>query len=648
MEQQSVEIESLLTNAKEAHANGDLEKADTLYRQILTEEPLHTDTLQLLGVISLQLSNHHEAASLFRRAISQKPNSASLHNNLALTLNGLNSFSEALTACEKAIELDSKFTSAYITLGMIYTATQNYPFAISALQQALAIEPESTDVLLPLAIAAFNMQDYQVCEQSLLKLLSQSPNNIEALLHISKLSILMNKLQDAEIYLTRLIELLPTHVESLTLLGQVFNKQKEFEKAISYLQRAIESDPNIPIAYEEKAYALRYSNQIDKAITLYQEIIDRFGATPTLYFNLANTYFANSELESAIETFKLAIKEPDCLINSYSTLGCALANIPDYNAAITYFQIAKSKKYNGNPQIRPSAGIGIFQVKHDLEQLQYLIDKNLLEGDYTEYYDTLSLLWGQYQNHGALNYLISLDENQQKIIRSNTHSILFETDAPLVETSPINPNLDVTKIQSEYHSKFPELVVIDDILTSEALNSMRQYCLESTVWKQPYYNGYLGAMANESFSCPLLLQIAYELRKTFPEIFKDDLLYYAWAFKYDSTMKGINVHADFARVNVNLWITPSESCLDMTSGGLVLWDKVSPRSWAFTDYNNNSKKIMAYLDQEKANSITVPYKANRIVIFNSSVFHKTDTLHFKDNYEDRRINITFLYGQGLQ
>jgi hypothetical protein len=38
-------------------------------------------------------------------------------------------------------------------------------------------------------------------------------------------------------------------------------------------------------------------------------------------------------------------------------------------------------------------------------------------------------------------------------------------------------------------------------------------------------------------------------------------------FKYDSSLKGINIHADFAAVNINFWITPNEANLDRAGPG---------------------------------------------------------------------------------
>ena len=45
--------------------------------------------------------------------------------------------------------------------------------------------------------------------------------------------------------------------------------------------------------------------------------------------------------------------------------------------------------------------------------------------------------------------------------------------------------------------------------------------------------------------------------------------------------------------------------------------------------------------------MTIPYRQNRAVIFNSDLFHQTDQFTFKDEYESRRLNVTLLYGTRL-
>ncbi len=42
--------------------------------------------------------------------------------------------------------------------------------------------------------------------------------------------------------------------------------------------------------------------------------------------------------------------------------------------------------------------------------------------------------------------------------------------------------------------------------------------------------------------------------------------------------------------------------------------------------------------------MTVPYRRNRGVIFDSDLFHSTADVDFRPGYENRRINVTMLFG----
>ena len=192
----------------------------------------------------------------------------------------------------------------------------------------------------------------------------------------------------------------------------------------------------------------------------------------------------------------------------------------------------------------------------------------------------------------------------------------------------------------------PEVMFVDDLLRPEALERLRRFCWESTIWKKDYENGYIGAFLGDGFATPLLLQIADELRKTFPGIFGSHPLTQAWAFKHDSARRGLNIHADAAAVNVNFWITADDANLSPASGGLIVWNKEAPREWNFKDYNSavNRGKIYDWLKQVGASEVKIPYRSNRAVIFNSDLFHETDEISFKEGYTNRRINITLLYG----
>jgi hypothetical protein len=98
-------------------------------------------------------------------------------------------------------------------------------------------------------------------------------------------------------------------------------------------------------------------------------------------------------------------------------------------------------------------------------------------------------------------------------------------------------------------------------------------------------------------------------------------------------------------VNVNFWITQDDANLDPAHGGLVVWDAAAPLDWDFARYNAAEKDMEAFLESRNAKPITISYRCNRAVIFDSDLFHETDAFRFKTGYENRRINVTLLFGR---
>jgi hypothetical protein len=154
-------------------------------------------------------------------------------------------------------------------------------------------------------------------------------------------------------------------------------------------------------------------------------------------------------------------------------------------------------------------------------------------------------------------------------------------------------------------------------------------------------------MPEQGFAFPLIAQIADDLRSAYPAIVGQHPLLHWWGFKYDGRHQGIDVHADFAALNVNLWITPDDANLDPRSGGMTVWDVPAPADWTLAQYNaaDACPTIRELLSRCAARSLTVPYRANRAVVFDSDLFHETDRIAFADGYLNRRINITLLYGR---
>jgi tetratricopeptide (TPR) repeat protein len=192
-------------------------------------------------------------------------------------------------------------------------------------------------------------------------------------------------------------------------------------------------------------------------------------------------------------------------------------------------------------------------------------------------------------------------------------------------------------------------VVIDGLLTAQALEMLHGYLMDSQVWTRSYERGYQATFLPTGFHSRTLLYTARELESRMVDrLAPGASLAQAWAFQHDGNGRGVNLHADFAQLNVNFWITPDSAVPDQEGGGLRIYDVPAPADWNFSDYNRDVNTMRTFLEEQEANYQDVAYRCNRAMIFDPRYFHATLPMHFGNAFHQRRINVTLLYGNRLQ
>jgi tetratricopeptide (TPR) repeat protein len=445
------------------------------------------------------------------------------------------------------------------------------------------------------------------------------------------------------------IRLKPQYVEALSNIGNVYRQQRQWPKAIAAYEDARRHRPqsadllnNLGVVYKEKG-------DLDHALTHYQQATQLSPEHAEAHHNMGVVLKDQGKLEEAAHAFQHALNLKPTYANAHYHLGLIFLWQQRKEDALACFQRSADLTYNQGQGVAPPF-VTKARLKHDAEQLDYLSAHVPSIPFPQDYQDTLRATSANRTQETSDSIFVQLTLQEQKCLAPSFHKLLYVRPTDVVSGKAINPDLDVAAIEAQYYSTQPEAMFVDNLLTQEALTELRAFCLESTIWKRDYPNGYIGTFLANGFACPLLLQIAEELRTRFPRLFQHHQLVQAWAFKYDSALRGLNMHADAAAVNVNFWITPNEANRNSGNGGLVVWDKEAPNHWDFAEYNNdkNRYKIQEFLEQSEAKPITIPHRQNRAVIFNSNLFHETDVIDFQDKYESRRINVTLLYGHRQQ
>jgi tetratricopeptide (TPR) repeat protein len=436
----------------------------------------------------------------------------------------------------------------------------------------------------------------------------------------------------------------PEHRRYLDLGGIHLRCQRTRRQRV--LQRALAAAPSARRA--EQPRRLLAANGAAEGIGLLRRAVTASPQTAAARYNLAIALKNGGELEQAVAEYRAAVALKPDYVDGWHNLGNALLDLSRVDEAAAAYESATwvRRRPGAAPTGDGFAKLNPGKLRHDIEQLHHLIDRGRLGADapkvIADYEAALALLPANMSGPGTN----LLPAELRHRLASSYNRLLYRPPAEREPGGAVNRGLDAAAIEADYRRHGPGITFIDDFLTPAALASLRRFCLEATVWYESRYaNGYLGAFFDDGFCCPLLLQIAEELRRALPGIFQQHTLRKLWGFKYDSRLSGIPMHADFAAVNVNFWVTPDDANLDPEGGGLIVWDKEAPLDWDFATYNNDQAALRRFLTQSQARPVPVPHRQNRVVIFNSDLIHETAPLKFRDGYENRRINITMLYGK---
>lgn len=436
--------------------------------------------------------------------------------------------------------------------------------------------------------------------------------------------------------------------------GRKLVVQRRLAEAERCFVRAVALDPNDPQGQFQLGRVRLMQGSYQSALATLRTAVELDGS-----FTLARRYLAVSLVRAGLRDESLPIFQMEASSNAgrnwIRDLTTAAMHSRNLSLAGEYAAIAAELRW-GRPALGygpagalpkiPKIPLSIPKLRHDAEQLTYLRRRiGVLGKEIDEYILRFRRIADKMMAQGGADARCDLDLEDYEPIRNVYNRLVYLRPTGRVKQA-LSSSWDATDVEGRYIIQRPGIVVVDDFLTKKALAELRSFCLESTVWfHNRYAYGRLGAFFQDSFSCPLLLQIGEELRNRLPNVIGDKYpLRQLWGFKNTLPLPaGVTTHADFAAINVNFWITPDDANLDECSGGLVLYDVDAPMHWDFDTYNG-SDLIAPYLRSQNSRPVTIPYRQNRAVIFNSDLFHGTDAVSFRPEFENHRINVTMLYG----
>jgi tetratricopeptide (TPR) repeat protein len=554
-----------------------------------------------------QDGQNQEARKIYLQILGNTPNHENVLNNLGVLEASIGNYFLACDYFTRVTTLFPKNLSAWSKLAVSADLGNHVDIAKKAYNKALKIDPKNIAVLLHFGSFLKRLSINGAAKEIYKRVLAEDPQNLEALNNLGNILLSIGDFNNALSLFNKVIALYGGNEITYNNIATIYSEIESYEQAINYYELALRINPKHILSLNGKGNVFRELGQLDKAIECFQMAVDIESSSLISHSNLAGAYIASLR------------SEDEKLLQAKRSLSTHLANQKDAG----------------------TNSVAFFAMKHHMEQAIFLTKKGIFLPGQDQFILTANQLL---DSHNPKDHIINVDQDSNDAMRDYLGSH-YEYEIPDNIFYGLNPNNDWLAIQEQYTSS-NEVLYIDNFLSADALEALYTYSLLSKVWLREYPKCYLGAFGYQGFISRLHLKIADELSSYMPKVFQDYKLSHLWAFKYDTKLgSGINVHADPAKVNVNFWLTPDEFNLDKDRGGLIIYNKKPKKDWNFYTYNNDPKKIYDYLSEDGANRIVVPYRRNRCVLFNSVLFHETDEINFKDEYEGRRINMTYLFGQ---
>lgn len=265
-------LDQALRAAAEHHQAGRWREAESMYRQVLAQDPHHPHALHLLGVLACQAGHPDPGIRLIQQAIDRKPGVAEFYSDLANALRTRGRVGEALAADRRAVELKPDNALAHESLGNTLRLAGRYEEAIAHLRRAVALQPQSPVALCNLGIL--------LCQQG------QSDEG-------------MNALRSA-------VQLRPDFTEAHYNLGKALREQKRHDEAAAHLRTALQLRPDLAAAHNVLGNILRDQGRHDEAVASYQRAIQFRPQHALTYTNLALAFQEQRRFTESLAAFDRA------------------------------------------------------------------------------------------------------------------------------------------------------------------------------------------------------------------------------------------------------------------------------------------------------------------------------------------------------
>lgn len=227
---------NLLSTASHFREKGRYSQAQSIYKRLLTSNPVDVDALFGFGLLAKKLKQTDVATAIF----------------------------------EKIIYLDNTNYLALLQRGLIHSQNNDYDQAISDFGSALAIEPNFFEALSSRGIAFSKQSKFDAALVDFCAAVNLRPDSADAYYNRALAYMNLKKFEFAIADYTRAITHNPNHFQALNNRGMALRELRRFDEAIEDFGDCVDLKPDFADGYWNKALTHLMIGDYENAWPLYE------------------------------------------------------------------------------------------------------------------------------------------------------------------------------------------------------------------------------------------------------------------------------------------------------------------------------------------------------------------------------------------
>ena len=249
-----------------------LEKALTLWGNIIERFPKSLDAQIAKGEVLLTLGKCEEAEACFKKAMIKWPDSVEPYDRFAIVAYKSENWSEALVRFEAVTERFPNHVSACLRIGEVLTKLNKWEEATKHYKNLIQKWPNKLGSYRGLARMYQSNEQLNEAQIFLERTIKQFPHSLGLTLQYGNLFIKMDKISQAEQVFAKAANLWPDYSSPIEGLALVAEKKQDWQKALELWDKVIQGYPYHIEAKIQKAKVLLELEEIIKAQTLLNEV----------------------------------------------------------------------------------------------------------------------------------------------------------------------------------------------------------------------------------------------------------------------------------------------------------------------------------------------------------------------------------------